>query len=88
MAIPNVLTHEKSYDHSFMKKHDGHILFSKSRFDQFSHTVSEIQNTAHSQCINPIDNVRAWFTKNRIGDKLSTKSRFDQLFMNSLKKSK
>ncbi|RZS19287.1 hypothetical protein BHM03_00051661 [Ensete ventricosum] len=39
LAIPDVLTHGKSYEHGFMKKRDGHKLCTKSRvdssFDQF-----------------------------------------------------
>ncbi|RRT46310.1 hypothetical protein B296_00003083, partial [Ensete ventricosum] len=39
LAIPNVLAHGKSYEHSFMKKYGGHKLCAKSRakssFDRF-----------------------------------------------------
>ncbi|RWV78090.1 hypothetical protein GW17_00060999, partial [Ensete ventricosum] len=39
LAIPDVLNHGKSYEHGFMKKHDGHKLSVKShadsRFDRF-----------------------------------------------------
>ncbi|RWW76128.1 hypothetical protein BHE74_00015806, partial [Ensete ventricosum] len=35
LAIPNVLAHGKSYVQGFMKKHDGHKLCAKSRFDRF-----------------------------------------------------
>ncbi|RRT48665.1 hypothetical protein B296_00042390 [Ensete ventricosum] len=39
LAIPNVLAHGKSYEHGFMKNHDGHKLYAKSRtkssFNQF-----------------------------------------------------
>ncbi|RZR93448.1 hypothetical protein BHM03_00021955 [Ensete ventricosum] len=39
LAIPNVLAHGKSYEHGFMKKHDGHklcvTLHAKSIFDRF-----------------------------------------------------
>ncbi|RWV83525.1 hypothetical protein BHE74_00018642, partial [Ensete ventricosum] len=39
LAIPNVLAHEKSYEHDFMKKCDGYKLCAKScaksSFDQF-----------------------------------------------------
>ncbi|RRT73276.1 hypothetical protein B296_00026754, partial [Ensete ventricosum] len=39
LAISNVLSHGKSYEHGFMKKCDGHKLCAKSRtkssFDQF-----------------------------------------------------
>ncbi|RZS25216.1 hypothetical protein BHM03_00058389, partial [Ensete ventricosum] len=31
LAIPIVLAHGKSYEHGFMKKHDGHTLCIKSR---------------------------------------------------------
>ncbi|RZS03113.1 hypothetical protein BHM03_00033243 [Ensete ventricosum] len=30
LAIPNVLTHEKSYEHGFVKKRDGHEICAKS----------------------------------------------------------
>ncbi|RWW08474.1 hypothetical protein BHE74_00007536, partial [Ensete ventricosum] len=94
LAIPNLLVHEKSYEHGFMKKRNGLKLCAKSSFDRFfvhrlrnskywpfptgsrtsmvlrknttvinfaqsqvsigfSCTVSEIQNTSHSQCISP-----------------------------------
>ncbi|RRT73275.1 hypothetical protein B296_00026755, partial [Ensete ventricosum] len=35
LAILNILAHGKSYEHNFMKKHDGHKLCSKSCFDRF-----------------------------------------------------
>ncbi|RRT47133.1 hypothetical protein B296_00053946, partial [Ensete ventricosum] len=39
LVIPNVLVHGKPYEHGFMKKHDDHILCTKSRvkssFDRF-----------------------------------------------------
>ncbi|RRT39688.1 hypothetical protein B296_00044698 [Ensete ventricosum] len=39
LAIPNVLAHEKSYEHGFAKKHDGHKLctklHTKPSFDRF-----------------------------------------------------
>ncbi|RWW59751.1 hypothetical protein BHE74_00033289, partial [Ensete ventricosum] len=35
LAIPNVLAHEKSYEHDFAKKYDGHKLCVKSSFDWF-----------------------------------------------------
>ncbi|RWV83424.1 hypothetical protein GW17_00054966 [Ensete ventricosum] len=35
LAIPNVLTHAKSYEHSFTKKHDDHKFYAKSSFDWF-----------------------------------------------------
>ncbi|RWW48316.1 hypothetical protein BHE74_00045625, partial [Ensete ventricosum] len=34
LAIPNVLTHGKSYEHDFIKKHDDHKLCAKN-FDRF-----------------------------------------------------
>ncbi|RZS05072.1 hypothetical protein BHM03_00035516, partial [Ensete ventricosum] len=52
LVIPKVLAHEKSYEHSFTKKCDGHKLCAKSRANRvsidFSCTVLEIQNTGHS----------------------------------------
>ncbi|RWW56366.1 hypothetical protein BHE74_00036924, partial [Ensete ventricosum] len=35
LVIPNVLAHGKSYEHSFVKKYDGHKLCAKSSFDRF-----------------------------------------------------
>ncbi|RRT62641.1 hypothetical protein B296_00015382, partial [Ensete ventricosum] len=35
LAIPNVLSHGKLYEHDFMKKHDGHKFCAKSGFDRF-----------------------------------------------------
>ncbi|RRT63243.1 hypothetical protein B296_00027323, partial [Ensete ventricosum] len=35
LAIPKVLAHGKSYEHDFVKKHNGHKLCAKSHFDQF-----------------------------------------------------
>ncbi|RWW55763.1 hypothetical protein BHE74_00037563, partial [Ensete ventricosum] len=35
LAIPNVLDHGKSYEHSFMKKCDSHKICAKSSFDRF-----------------------------------------------------
>ncbi|RRT85900.1 hypothetical protein B296_00003776 [Ensete ventricosum] len=35
LAIPNILTHGKSYKHSFTKKCNGHKLYAKSSFDRF-----------------------------------------------------
>ncbi|RRT37791.1 hypothetical protein B296_00024568 [Ensete ventricosum] len=34
-AIPDVLAHGKSYEHSFMKKHDDHKLCAKSHKVKF-----------------------------------------------------
>ncbi|RWV87390.1 hypothetical protein BHE74_00025795 [Ensete ventricosum] len=35
LAIPNVLTLVKSYEHSFTKKYDNHKYCAKSSFDRF-----------------------------------------------------
>ncbi|RZS04391.1 hypothetical protein BHM03_00034723, partial [Ensete ventricosum] len=35
LAIPNVLAHVKSYEHGFVKKHNGHKIYAKLSFDQF-----------------------------------------------------
>ncbi|RRT31204.1 hypothetical protein B296_00059110 [Ensete ventricosum] len=65
LAIPIILAHGKSYKHSFVKKYDGHKLCAKShsklRFDHFSCTVLEFQNTSDSQCISPWEVIRARF---------------------------
>ncbi|RRT45176.1 hypothetical protein B296_00055306, partial [Ensete ventricosum] len=67
LVIPNILAHGKSYEHSFTKKCDGHKLCVKSHANEvsigFLCTVSEIQNTDHSQRISPLEVVRAWFPK-------------------------
>ncbi|RWV80960.1 hypothetical protein GW17_00057682, partial [Ensete ventricosum] len=35
LAIPNVFTHGKPYEHGFVNKCNRHKLYAKSRFDQF-----------------------------------------------------
>ncbi|RRT70003.1 hypothetical protein B296_00026255 [Ensete ventricosum] len=49
LAFPNVLAHGKSYEHSFMKKRDGHKLYAKlqtiSSFDRFF--VHLLENSKH-----------------------------------------
>ncbi|RWV79306.1 hypothetical protein GW17_00059575, partial [Ensete ventricosum] len=49
LAIPNVLAHGKTYEHGFVKKHDGHNvcakLRSKSSFDRFF--VHRLQNSKY-----------------------------------------
>ncbi|RRT44595.1 hypothetical protein B296_00044259 [Ensete ventricosum] len=64
LVIPNVLAHGKSYEHGFMKKRDYQKLCAKSRmnhFNFFSCTISEIQNTGHSQRISPLEVILTWF---------------------------
>ncbi|RWW38780.1 hypothetical protein BHE74_00055952 [Ensete ventricosum] len=51
LASPNVLAHGKSYEQGFVKKHDSHKLYAKSRFGRCS--VSKFQHTGHSQRISP-----------------------------------
>ncbi|RZS13766.1 hypothetical protein BHM03_00045378, partial [Ensete ventricosum] len=51
LIISNILAYGKSYEHGFMKKYDSYKLCTKSRFDLFSCTILNIQNTGHSQCI-------------------------------------
>ncbi|RWV80482.1 hypothetical protein GW17_00058250 [Ensete ventricosum] len=57
LAIPNVLAHGKSYEHDFVKKHEGHILCTnhvQSRVSiGFSCIIPKIQNIGHSQRISP-----------------------------------
>ncbi|RWW49554.1 hypothetical protein BHE74_00044254 [Ensete ventricosum] len=57
LAIPNVLAHENSYEHGFVKNCDGHkFAQSHARSEVsigFSCTVSKIQNTGHSQSTSP-----------------------------------
>ncbi|RZS11741.1 hypothetical protein BHM03_00043104 [Ensete ventricosum] len=63
LAIPNVLVHAKSYEHGFTKKCDSHKHLAMSRANRvliaFSCTISEIQNTGHSQRISSWEVVRA-----------------------------
>ncbi|RWV77562.1 hypothetical protein GW17_00061588 [Ensete ventricosum] len=63
LAIPNVLVHAKSYEHGFTKKYDSHKHLAMSRANRvliaFSCTISEIQNTGHSQRISSWEVVRA-----------------------------
>ncbi|RRT80819.1 hypothetical protein B296_00007402, partial [Ensete ventricosum] len=65
LAIPNVLAHGMSYEHSFMKKRDDHKLCAKScaksSFDHIYCAIMEIQNTGHSQRICPWKVARARF---------------------------
>ncbi|RRT45978.1 hypothetical protein B296_00053803, partial [Ensete ventricosum] len=35
LAIPNISANAKSYEHSFVKKYDGHKHYAKSSFDRF-----------------------------------------------------
>ncbi|RWW66816.1 hypothetical protein BHE74_00025796, partial [Ensete ventricosum] len=35
LAILDVLVLGKSYEHDFVKKHDGHKIYAKSSFDRF-----------------------------------------------------
>ncbi|RRT31505.1 hypothetical protein B296_00057463, partial [Ensete ventricosum] len=61
LAIPNVLAHGKSYDHTFTKKCDV-INFAQSRVSiDLSCTISEFQNTGHSERISPWEVVRVRF---------------------------
>ncbi|RZR96891.1 hypothetical protein BHM03_00025970 [Ensete ventricosum] len=62
LAIPDVLTHGKPYEHGLAKKHDGHKLCGMSRGQVsigFSCTFSEIHNTGHCHLISPWEVVRA-----------------------------
>ncbi|RWW37635.1 hypothetical protein BHE74_00057218 [Ensete ventricosum] len=45
LANPNVLAHGKSYEHSFMKKRDGHKLCVESSFDRFF--VHRLENSKY-----------------------------------------
>ncbi|RWW49555.1 hypothetical protein BHE74_00044262, partial [Ensete ventricosum] len=52
LVIPNVLAHGKSYEHGFMKKHDGHKLcitsYAKSSFDRFF--MHHLRNSKYCPC--------------------------------------
>ncbi|RWW35885.1 hypothetical protein BHE74_00059133 [Ensete ventricosum] len=55
----------------------------------FSCTISEFQNTHHSQCINPWEVVRVRFHEKKCnGHEHCAKSRFDQFFRHHLRISK
>ncbi|RWW83734.1 hypothetical protein BHE74_00007746 [Ensete ventricosum] len=54
-AIPNVLAQAMSYEHDFVKKNDDHKLHANRVSIGFSRTISEIQNTGHSQRISRSD---------------------------------
>ncbi|RRT41092.1 hypothetical protein B296_00053708 [Ensete ventricosum] len=79
-----------------MKKCDGYKVCAKSRAKSssigFSRTISEIQNTGHSQRISPSDVVRARFVKKSDDHKLCAKScvksSFDRFFVQPLRNSK
>ncbi|RRT31752.1 hypothetical protein B296_00054758, partial [Ensete ventricosum] len=60
-AIPNVFAHWKSYEHSLVKKYDGHKLYAKSCFDQFFMHLLGISKYCPSQCISPCEVVQARF---------------------------
>ncbi|RWV89445.1 hypothetical protein GW17_00048405, partial [Ensete ventricosum] len=50
LPIHIVLAHGKSYEHGFVKKYDSHKFAQSQDSINFLHTISKIQNTAHSQC--------------------------------------
>ncbi|RRT66056.1 hypothetical protein B296_00017229 [Ensete ventricosum] len=89
----HVLVHGKSYEHDFMKKHDGQKLWAKSSFNRFF--VCHLEKFK----ILAIPNVLALrksyehsFTKKRDGYIFCTMSRakssFDQFFIHHLRNSK
>ncbi|RWW55913.1 hypothetical protein BHE74_00037397, partial [Ensete ventricosum] len=45
LAIPDLLANCKSYEHGFVKKHDGHKHCAKSRFDRFF--VHHLENSKY-----------------------------------------
>ncbi|RRT37108.1 hypothetical protein B296_00049988 [Ensete ventricosum] len=61
LAIPNVLSHGRSYEHGFVKKCDGHKLCTKSIFDRFS-----MHHLSRKFKILPIPNVLAQARKFKI----------------------
>ncbi|RZS23463.1 hypothetical protein BHM03_00056404 [Ensete ventricosum] len=81
---------KSSFDRVFMH----HLRKSKYRpFETrvligFSCTISEIQNTSHSNRISPWEVVRAWFREKFYGHKLCTKSSFDRFVVHRLENSK
>ncbi|RRT70001.1 hypothetical protein B296_00026253 [Ensete ventricosum] len=83
-------SHALSYEHGFTK--DMMIInFAQSRTQiliGISCPVSEIQNTSHSQRVNPWKSYKHSFKKQCDGHKLCAKSSFDQFFMHHLRNSK
>ncbi|RRT60674.1 hypothetical protein B296_00032655, partial [Ensete ventricosum] len=53
LAIPIALANKNLYEHGFAKKCEGHKLWGSRVSIDFSCTVLEVQNTGHSQRINP-----------------------------------
>ncbi|RWW54164.1 hypothetical protein BHE74_00039267 [Ensete ventricosum] len=70
LAIPNVFTHVKSYEHGFTKKCDGYKLCAKLNFDWvFVHRLGNLKYY-HFQCISSWEVVRARLVKKCDGQKL------------------
>ncbi|RWW53344.1 hypothetical protein BHE74_00040190 [Ensete ventricosum] len=91
LAIPNVLALDKTYEHGFTKKYDGHKLCAKSyaklNFNRFfvhrKFKMLVIPNVlAHERLYEHN------FTKRHDGHKLCTKSSFDRFFVHPLGNSK
>ncbi|RZS24065.1 hypothetical protein BHM03_00057096 [Ensete ventricosum] len=78
LAICHVLAHRKSYEHGFVKKCDSHKLYTKLRVESvsidFSCTVSEFQNTGHSQLLAYGRSYKNGFVKKCDGHTVCTKS--------------
>ncbi|RZS23399.1 hypothetical protein BHM03_00056316 [Ensete ventricosum] len=85
-AIPNVLAHWMSYEHSFMKKCDGHKLCVKSRRVVFR-SIFHASFRKFKILVIP-DVLPHGFAKKRDGHKLCMKSHaessFDRFFMHHL----
>ncbi|RZS16931.1 hypothetical protein BHM03_00049005, partial [Ensete ventricosum] len=89
LAIPDVLAHGKSYEHDFIKKHDGHILCAKSR-SIFRAPSRKFKILAIPDVLDHWNSYEHSFTKKHDGHKICSNSRtessFDQFFMHHLKK--
>ncbi|RWW55282.1 hypothetical protein BHE74_00038085, partial [Ensete ventricosum] len=95
LAIHDILAHGKSYEHGFMKKHDGHKLCGKSpaesSFDRFF--MHRLENSNYSSF--PMYHGKSYehgFTIKRNGPKLCAKSlaepSFDPFFVHRRENSK
>ncbi|RWV82178.1 hypothetical protein GW17_00056348 [Ensete ventricosum] len=94
LAIPKVLANEKSYEHGFTKKYDGHKLCAMSRakssFDWFfvhhlgnsNYRPFPVYYRAHGKSF------KHSFAKKCNDHKLCTKSSFDRFFEHHLENSK
>ncbi|RRT66057.1 hypothetical protein B296_00017221, partial [Ensete ventricosum] len=93
LAIPNVLAHGKSYEHSFTKKCDDHKYCAKSRFESIFHAPS--QKFKILAIPNVLANGKSYehgfmekYNSHKLCSKLHAKSSFDWFFMHRIENSK